>query len=114
MGPKNGAGANGHLPKPIDKGQEKPAEKPDKRRGAKDAHSHPMLANHEARRVAVDAVCDERSVFAYLHGFHQRPMMRARIEKALKSCGHEHLIGYATRSTAVAAANRRAADGRED
>jgi hypothetical protein len=104
MGGKNGNGTIARaplasLPKPLPK----PI-----RRGGEDFTSHPSLSNHDARRVGVEALCDPRTVFKYLHGGPQTRMTRERIERALKACGFEHLIGYATQAAAVRAQNERA------
>ena len=70
-------------------------------------YSHPALAKHLARKVAVDADCEERAVFKYLAGLAQHPLMRERIERALVKNGHPDLVGYATRTKANAAINAR-------
>lgn len=69
------------------------------------AHAHPAMSAHELRRVAVEALCDPRTIVKYLRGGSQPPLVRERVERALRACGHEHLVGYATQSAIVRAAN---------
>ena len=112
----NGAGApHREVPKRLAKHRSPEAETasvavafvapkvPDKSR----VYSHPALANHLARKVAVEADCDPRAVFKYLWGMPQHALMRERIERALTKTGHADLVGYATRMKVNASMNAR-------
>lgn len=74
--------------------------------------NHPALSAHEVRRVAVEALCDPRSVVKYLWGYSQPMLARERIAVALRACGHEKLVGTredrerASQSEATQAAQR--------
>lgn len=57
-----------------------------------------QLDAHDKRRVAVEALCDHRSVANYLDGKPVRTMLRMRIEAALRKLG----FGEAVRSEAAA------------
>jgi len=46
-----------------------------------------QLDAHVRRRIAVEAVCDARSVKNYLDGKPLRALVRTRIEAALRSLG---------------------------
>jgi len=72
---------------------------------------HPAIRPHDLRRVAVCAVIDPRSVVKYLMGVSILEMTRLRVERGLRACGLEHLVGYATRAAATAAANDQAHAG---
>ena len=47
------------------------------------------LSPHEARRIAVEAICCERTVRRFFAGLPVRSTCRARIDEALKSLGLE-------------------------
>ena len=110
----NGAGPRRDAAPPIDKRLSKSLENglrngapPVPRSHGEDYHSHPLLSNHEARRVAVAALCDPRTLYKYLHGAPQNALVKERIEKGLRETGHENLIGHATRQAATRAENAR-------
>jgi hypothetical protein len=54
--------------------------------------SQRQLDAHERRRVAVEALCDDRSVKNYLDGKPLRAMVRTRIETALRKLGFEGAV----------------------
>lgn len=72
-------------------------------KGKPSAHSHPTLAQHELRRVAVAANCDPRSVVRYLRGGSMVSTSIARIERALCECGHESLARRANGAAMISA-----------
>lgn len=99
-------GVNGHGPRPPAAREARETAEPRKRKES--LHSHPALSALDARRIAVEALCDHRSVYAYLHGHSQSAMMRARVERAMNATGFSHLVGYATKTAAVRAQNKAA------
>lgn len=56
-------------------------------------YHHDSLSAHDINRVAVEAVCEKRTVVKYLHGVDPvQGNMRIRIERALAQCGFAHLV----------------------
>src|SRR5256712_13883876 len=53
------------------------------------------VSPHEARRIAVEAICCERTVRRFFEGFPVRSTCRARIEEALARLSARHSDGAA-------------------
>jgi hypothetical protein len=52
----------------------------------------PTIAAHEARKVAVAAECDPRTVRRVVAGLPTKGLQRERVLRALKDTGLEHLV----------------------
>lgn len=57
-----------------------------------------QLSGHDMRRVAVEAVCHDRSVKRYLEGKQTGDMTRLRIEAALRKLGFNGSVRQAVAS----------------
>lgn len=55
-------------------------------------HSHPRVSNHDLRRIAVEAICDPRTIVRYLRGESMSQLQATRIEQAFRALSLESLL----------------------